>query len=46
MILRVDHEVKKRGGETSLESRHFVVSLEADEASPKRLMNADRKSVV
>ena len=42
MIARVDHEVKKPGVETSLETRHFVASLEADEASPKYLMNTIR----
>jgi predicted transposase YbfD/YdcC len=42
MILRVDSEVKKSGVVTGLETRHFVASLEADEASPKRLMAAVR----
>jgi hypothetical protein len=42
MILRVDHEVKKPGVETGLETRYFVVSLGADEASPERLMDAVR----
>lgn len=42
MILRVDHEVEKPGAETALETRHFVVSLGADEATPKRLMAAVR----
>ena len=42
MILRVDREVQKSGAETSLETRHFVVSLEADRASPKQLMEAVR----
>ena len=40
MILRVDSEVKKPGVETGLETRYFVASLEADEASPKRLMDS------
>jgi predicted transposase YbfD/YdcC len=42
MILRVDGEVKKAGVETSVETRYFVASLEADEVSPKRLMGAVR----
>ena len=42
MILRVDSEVKKSGVVTGLETRHFVASLEADEATPKRLMGAVR----
>jgi predicted transposase YbfD/YdcC len=42
MILRVDSEVKKSGVATRLETRHFVTSLGADEASPKRLMEIVR----
>ena len=42
MILRVDGEIKKSGVVTGQETRHFVVSLAADEASPKRLMGAVR----
>jgi predicted transposase YbfD/YdcC len=42
MILRVDSEVKKSGVETTLETRYFVASLDADQASPKRLMGAVR----
>ena len=42
MILRVDSEVKKSGVVTGLETRHFVVSLGADETSPERLMGAVR----
>jgi predicted transposase YbfD/YdcC len=42
MILRVDREVKKPGVETSLETRYFVASLDADHTSPKRLMGAVR----
>ena len=42
MILRVDSEVKKSGVETSLETRYFVASVGADEASPKQLMDTVR----
>ena len=42
MIVRVDHEIKKPRVETSLETRHFVASLEVEEASPKYLMNTIR----
>ncbi len=42
MILRVDGEVKKSGVVMSLETRYFVTSLGADEASPKRLMDLVR----
>jgi hypothetical protein len=42
MILRVDGEIKKSGVVTGLETRYFVASLGADEASPKRLMGAVR----
>jgi hypothetical protein len=42
LILKVESEVKKPGAETGLETRHFVASLAADEASPKRLMAAVR----
>jgi hypothetical protein len=42
MILRVDSEVKKPGVVATLETRHFVTSLGADEASPKRLMDLVR----
>ena len=42
MILRVESEIKKSGAETGVETRHFVASLGADEASPKRLMGAVR----
>ena len=42
MILRVESEVKKAGVVTGLETRHFVTSLKADKASPKRLMSAVR----
>jgi predicted transposase YbfD/YdcC len=42
LILRVDSEVKKSGVVTGLETRHFVARLKADEASPKRLMDAVR----
>jgi predicted transposase YbfD/YdcC len=42
MILRVESEVKKAGVETVLETRYFVTSLRAEEASPKRLMEAVR----
>lgn len=42
LILRVDSEIKKPGVEPGLETRYFVASLGADEASPKRLMSAVR----
>ena len=42
MILQVDSEVKKAGVVASLETRHFVASIDADKASPKRLMGAVR----
>jgi predicted transposase YbfD/YdcC len=42
MILRVDSEVKKACAKTSLETRHFVASLDAEKASPNRLMGAVR----
>ena len=42
MILRVDSEVKKPSVETSLETRYFVASLDADQTSSKRLMGAVR----
>jgi predicted transposase YbfD/YdcC len=42
MILRVDGEVKTSGVVTGLETRYFITSLGADEASPKRLMDVVR----
>jgi predicted transposase YbfD/YdcC len=42
MILRVDSETKKAGVVTGLETRYFITSLGADEASPKRLMGLVR----
>src|SRR5206468_991824 len=39
MILRVESEVKESGAVTGLETRHFITSLGADEASPRRLMD-------
>jgi hypothetical protein len=42
MILRVESEVKKSGVVTGLEARHFITSLGADEASPKRLLGLVR----
>jgi hypothetical protein len=42
MILRVESEVQKSGVETGLEPRAFVARLEADKASPKRLMDTVR----
>jgi predicted transposase YbfD/YdcC len=42
MILRVESAVPKSGVETGLETRSFVASLEADKASPKRLMDTVR----
>jgi hypothetical protein len=42
MILRVESEVKKPGVEPVLETRYFVASLGADEASPERLMRVVR----
>lgn len=42
MILRVESETKKSGIVTCVETRHFVTSLKADEASPKQLMDAVR----
>jgi hypothetical protein len=42
MILRVESEIKKAGVVTGLETRYFITSLGADEASPKRLMDLVR----
>lgn len=42
MILRGESAVQKSGVETGLETRSFVASLEADKASPKRLMDTVR----
>lgn len=38
MILRVDLEIRRADGTTSIETRYFITSLGADQTSPERLL--------